>query len=131
MADLAKSGTPSLATLNPPPSQQKTLPAFTDMAAGDMVYIKSDGTFALTDGTALDAKSDWWGMINRACKAGQPVTAYWGVEFRYGASLTPGAPYYIDTVAGGLDTATTTGGTTRCAFATGTDTIFILPPRSR
>ncbi len=128
MADLAKSGTPSLCTLNPPPTCQLTLEAATDMVAGDMVYIASTGKFTLTDGTSANAAAPAWGMINRSCKAGQPVTAYHSVEFRYGSGLTPGARYYVDTVAGGLDTAATTGGTVPVAIATSATNIYVLAP---
>jgi hypothetical protein len=129
MADVAKSGTPSLATLTPPPGNQLTKLAFTDMVAGDMVYIKSDDTFALLDGTAANALAQWWGMINRTCKAGQPVTAYHGVEFRYGAGLTVGARYYASATAGALSDAATTGGDVPCAFATSATTVYVMVPR--
>jgi hypothetical protein len=129
MATVAKSSTPSLMTLTPPPSHQLTRPAFTDMAAGDMVYLKADGTFALTDGTANDAKAQWWGMINRPCKAGQPVTAYNGCEFAYGAGLTVGARYYVSATPGALSDVATTGGDVPSAFATSATSIFVMYPR--
>jgi hypothetical protein len=128
VADIAKAITPSLCTIDPPPPFQRTLEAATDMAAGDIVYIASTGKFTLTDGTALDAKANWWGMINRACKAGQFVTAYHGVEFRYGSGLTIAARYYLSATVGQLADAATTGGNVPTAFATGTDTIFVISP---
>jgi hypothetical protein len=128
MAALTRVGTPSTATLNPSPSQQHTLPASTDLSAGDMVYIKSDGTFAKADGTAADAKALPFGMAVRSAKSGQPVTARHGCQFRYGSGLTPGARYYVDTTAGGLNTAATTGGTVPVAFAVDAENIFVLAP---
>lgn len=127
MSDLAKSGTPSLATMSPDPAHQLTKNASTDMSAGDIVYLKSDDTFALTDGTALDAKSNWWGMINRSCKAGQPVTAFQGVEFRYATGLTTGTRYYLSTTPGALATAATTGGNVPTAFVTNSTNLYIIP----
>ena len=42
----------------------------------------------------------------------------------YGSGLTPGAMYYLSgTTAGGLDTATSTGGTAPIAFALDTTRI--------
>jgi hypothetical protein len=129
MANLVKSTAPppSLATLAPPNNCQLTKLAFTDVAAGDMVYLKSDETF---DGTALDAKAQWWGMVNRAAKAGSPVTATHSVEFSYAAAtLTPGARYYASTTPGALSDAATTGGDVPCAFATSASMIYIEAPR--
>jgi hypothetical protein len=129
MADIAKSGTPSLATLNPPPANQRTLPAAADIAAGDMVYINSSGQFALCNGTSANAAANWWGMAARAAKSGRPVTAVHGVEFRYGASLTIAARYYLSAAtAGALADTATTGGDVPTAFATGVDTIFVISP---
>ena len=129
-ADIAKatSPVPSLATLNPSPSNQLTKEAAADIAAGDMLYLTSAGKFDLTDGTANDAKAKWIGMAARAAKSGQPVTAYFGVEFHYGSGLTPSARYYVSATAGALYDTTTTGGTVPCAFATSATTVFVIPP---
>ncbi len=132
MANLTKSTSPvpSLAAFQPPPCHQLTLPAATDLAAGDMVYITSAGKFDKCDGTANDAKAQWWGMVGVSAKSGRPATAYHGVEFYYAASgLTPGARYYVSATAGALSDATTTGGDVPCAFATTATTIFVMSPR--
>ena len=95
MADVASTGTPSLATLTPPPGCQLTKEAAVDIAAGQMVYITAADKFDLTNGTANDALAVWWGMAIRTAKAGQPVTAVHSSEVRFAAALTPGARYYV------------------------------------
>jgi hypothetical protein len=130
MAAVAKSGRPSLATTNPPSNCQRTLEAAVDMAAGDAVYIDGNGKFALATGAAANAAAKVWGLLGRDCKAGQFVTAYHSVEFHYGAGLTPAAPYYLSgTVAGGLDTAASTGGTVPIARATNSTLIWVGAPQ--
>ncbi len=128
MADLTKAS-PSLATMAPDASHQLTLPAAADLAVGDMVYINSSGQFAKLNGTSANAAAQWFGMVNRACKSGEPVTAYNGVAFEYATGLTPGARYYASTNAGLLSDAATTGGDVPCAFAIGTTRIFVMTPR--
>lgn len=131
-ANLTKSTSPKpgLATLSPPPSNQLTLPAASDLAAGDMVYINSSGQFAKTNGTSNDALAQWFGMVATACKSGDPATAYHGVEFYYAASgLTPGARYYVSATAGALYDTATTGGDVPCAFATSATNVFVMNPR--
>jgi hypothetical protein len=132
MANLTKSTAPppSLATLTPPPGCQLTKNAFTDLVVGDMVYIKSDDTFALANGTANDALAQWWGMVKRSAKAGSPVTAFHSVEFEYAASgLTPGARYYVSGTAGALSDVATVGGDVPCAFATSATNVYVMAPR--
>lgn len=128
-ANITKSGTPSVASLMVPPTNQLTKIAKNDMAAGDMVYIKSDDTFDLCNGTSADALAQWWGMVARACKAGQPVTAFHSCLFHYGASLTVGARYYISATAGALYDTATTGGDVPCAFAVDAEKIYVMAPR--
>jgi hypothetical protein len=129
MADVASTGTPSLATLTPPPGTQLTKEAAVDMVAGQMVYITSADKFDLTNGTANDALAVWWGMVLRTAKAGQPVTAHHSVEVRFAAALTVGARYYVSTTVGALSDAATTGGTVPCAQATSVDKIYIRAPQ--
>lgn len=129
MADIAKSGTPSLATLAPPPSNQLTKITASDIAAGDMVYIKSDDTFALASGAAATAPALWFGIASRAAKSGTPLTAHNGVIYHYGASLTPGARYYLSADnAGQLVATATTGGTAPCALAVDATRIYVMTP---
>lgn len=129
MATLTKAGTPSLATtLHDPGPHQVKGRASTDLAAGDLVYLKSDGTLEKADGTAANAKALAVGMMPKAAKSGEKCVAYHGVEFNYATGLTVGARYYASATAGALDDATTTGGTVAVAFATTATTIFVLSP---
>ena len=127
-ANIAKSGTPSLATLTPPAANQIKALAAADLAAGDLVYLNSSGNLALADGTAADAKALAVGMVGKAAKSGQPATAFFGVQFRYGSGLTPGARYYASATPGAIYDVATTGGTVAVAFAVDTECIYVLPP---
>jgi hypothetical protein len=129
MAVVASTGTPSLATLTPPPGTQLTKEAAVDIAAGQMVYITSADKFDLTDGAANDAKAVWWGMAHRTAKAGSPVTAGHSCEFRFAAALTPGARYYASATVGALDDTATTGGTVPCAQATSATLVYVRAPQ--
>jgi hypothetical protein len=118
MADIAKSGTPSLCSVLPPQSQTVSgLLAGEAIAAGDLCYIKSDGKVWRTNGTALNAAADAIGMAAQAAGVNGPVTLYFDVNFYYGAGLTPGAKYYASTTAGALSDAATTGGLKVVAYA--------------
>lgn len=111
MANLAKSGTPSLSSLNPPASNFLTLIAGEAIAAGDACYVKSDGKIWLSDGSAADALAVVDGFAQAAAAANEPVTIGWGVRMKYAAGMTPGTPYYLSTDPGALSDAATTGGT--------------------
>jgi hypothetical protein len=104
MADVAKSGTPSLSSLEPQQGDSITgLVAGEAIAAFDACYIKSDGKAWLATAAAADAKIYVRGYAARAAAAGQPVTLYRECRVRYGAGLTPGANVYLSaTTAGGL-----------------------------
>ncbi len=126
MALLAKSGTPSLASLYPVGGQVITgLKAATGgILAGDICYIASDGTATKSDGTAATAPAVGFGIAAGDAAAGEAVTLYKNVVFHYGSGLTPGAPYYVAATAGRLDTAATTGGTVPVARAIDTTRIL-------
>ena len=119
MTLLAKSGTPSLSSVLPPQTHVigSGLKAGEAIAIGDLVYIKSDKKFWLSNGTSDNAAAMADGIALNAAAAGDPVDAYYGVEIRYGAGLTPGARYYVAATAGRLDTAPTTGGIAAVAMA--------------
>ena len=112
MADIAKSGTPSLATLTPPRNCQPYTGAIAGeaLAAGDIVYLKaSDGRWYKTVGSADAAAAEYRGVIATAASAGEACTPFIGVAMRYGSGLTPGALIYLSTdTAGGLADANAT-----------------------
>lgn len=118
MATLTKAGTPSLATYLPPASCQTAgLLAGEDLAAGDACYIKSDGKVWRSTGTAVAAAARCDGFAAMATKAGEAVTLFFDVVFRYATGLTPGERVYVSATAGALDDAATTGGTAPVGYA--------------
>lgn len=130
MADIAKSGTPSISTTVPCPAHHISgLVAGEAIAAGDMCYVKSDGKVWRSIGTAANAAAKTAGMALQAAAVGEGVSVYSGVNVRYGAALTPGAPYYIGAAAGALADAATTGGTAPVAFAIDAARIRVLESR--
>lgn len=130
MAELTKSGTPSLSTRGPCPAHRPTgLKAGEDIAAGDAVYVKTDGLVWRATGAAANAAALAIGLAAAAAKAGEAVTPLHGVYMNYGAALTPGARYYVSgTVAGGLADAASTGGTVPVAYAWDATQIYIFNP---
>jgi hypothetical protein len=112
MADIAKSGTPSLASVLPPQSQTTSgLLAGEAIAAGDLCYIKSDGKIWLSTGAAANAAAEVIGIAAQAASSGAPVTLFHDVTFHYGAGMTPGAKIYLSgATAGALADAASTGG---------------------
>jgi hypothetical protein len=119
MAEISKSGRPSLATLQPGYEHQiNGLVAGEALAEGDFVYIKNDGKVYKATGAAANAAARARGVVLQAAAAGDGVTVLNGVVVRYGAGLTPGAQYFLSgTVAGGLADAASTGGTAEIAYA--------------
>jgi len=127
MADIAKSGTPSLATYLPPATAQTAgLLAGEDLAAGDACYIKSDGKVWRSTGAAANPAAKVRGFAAMATKAGEAITLFFDVTFRYGSGLTPGADYYLSgATAGALADAASTGGTGPIAYALDTTRIAV------
>jgi hypothetical protein len=127
MADIAKSGTPSLATINPGVEHQpgKGKLAGEAIAAGDLCYIKSDDKIWRSNGTSANAAAKCVGIAAKAADSGQPITIFRGVSFNYGSGLTPGAQVYVSATAGALADAATTGGTAPVGFVEDATKIFI------
>lgn len=128
MAAVTKFGIPSLATTLPPPNNQLSgLVAGEAIAAGDACYIKSDGKIWLATGAAAAAAAKVKGFAATSAAVGQGVTLFWGVNFAYGTALTPGALYYLSgSVAGGLDTVASTGGTVPIAQAVDATRVYFM-----
>ncbi len=120
MAEIAKSGTPSLHTLGPDPGACKhpSLLAGEAIAAGDLCYVSSAGTVFRSNGAAATAPAKVRGIAPTKANIGEPVTLMYHVVFQYGAGLTPGAGYFLSgTVLGGIADAASTGGTGEIGFA--------------
>jgi hypothetical protein len=128
---VAKSGVPSLCTMLPGGNcfVGSNLKAGEAIAAGDACYIKSDGKVWLATGTANNAAAQVDGFAAAAAALNEAVTLLTEVEFHYGASLTPGARYYLSATGGALDTATTTGGLIAIAKAIDTTRIRVYANR--
>lgn len=129
MATVAKVGNPSICSVLPPATCRiNELLAGEAIAAGDLLYIKSDGKLWRANGTAATAPALAVGMAATAASAGEAVTPYHTCCFRYGTGLTPGVRYYASATAGAIDDAATTGGTVPVAIAVDDTRIFVLPP---
>jgi len=130
LATLVKSGTPSLASALPDASQKITgLLAGEAIAVGDVCYIAAAGTIFRSNGTAATAPAKCDGMAVVAAAIGEAVTLIHDVNVRYGATLTPGARYYVSATAGALDDVATIGGTSPVAFAIDATRIHIMLSR--
>lgn len=117
MADVAKAGTPSLASTLPDPTHHFTGIAGEAIAAGDLCYIASTGRILRSNGTAATAPAECDGIALQAAPIGGAVSIYHDVVVRYGTGFTPGQSFYVSATAGVLADAATTGGTYPIAFA--------------
>jgi hypothetical protein len=128
MAALTKSGTPSVTTLVYGPEHQiDGLVAGEDIAAGDACYIKAaDGKVYRSSGAAANEAASVDGFAAMTARAGKPITLVFGVVLAYGAGLPKGTRYYLSgTVAGGLDTVASVGGTKPVAQAVSATEILV------
>ena len=117
MADVAKSGTPSLSSLTTQVNSLSGLMAGEAIAAGDACYIKgSDGKIYKSDGSAADEAAEVHGYAPKAAGIGEPITLVWDCRFRYGAGMTPGTKLYVSVNAGLLADAPSTGGVAPVGF---------------
>lgn len=119
MAELAKKGTPTPSTVGPDAGERLgTFTADVAIAAGDACRLTSTGCTP-SSGAAANANARIHGWAGHAAAAGEKVTLWANINFAYGeaSDITPGDPLYLSaTVAGGLNTSATTGGTVPAAF---------------
>lgn len=127
MAVIAKSGTPSLSSVVPPQNAVigSGLRAGEAIAAGDLVYIAAAGTVMRSNGTAAGAAARCDGVAVKAAASGEAVDVYRNVEMRYGSGMTPGARVYVQTTAGAMGDAATTGGTAPVGFVVDATRVYI------
>ncbi len=119
MAEIAKTGIPSLASQTPPANNKVTgLLAGEDIAAGDACRIDPvAGRVFRSSGAAAGANAKVRGYAQIAAKSGEAVSLYFGITMRYGAGLAPGADVFLSgTVPGGLADAASIGGTAPIGF---------------
>jgi hypothetical protein len=130
MALVAASGTPSLSSVTPPQSSQIVgLLAGEAITAGAPCYIASTGKVMMSNGTAANAAAKVDGWAAAAAALNEAVTLYTDVNFRYGSGMTPGARLYVNTTAGTLSDAATTGGTAPVAFVIDATRIRVFQSR--
>lgn len=130
MAEIPKSGRPTLSNLLPPPPFRLSgLVAGEDLAAGDACYIKAaDGKVWRASGAAANAAAKVRGFAAEAAGAGQGVTLLRNVNIAYGTGLAPGTDLYLSgTVQGGLADAPSTGGLNPIAFVFDASRIHVGP----
>jgi hypothetical protein len=133
LADISKSGNPSLASLLPPANTKITgLFVGEDIAVGDACYIKSDGKVYRSTGAAANAAAEVDGFALVAGKVAQndAITLIHDVVLQYGSGLTPGQKLYVSgATAGALADAPSTGGTKEVARAIDTTRIYVQRSR--
>lgn len=135
MAAIAKSGTPSLASVLPPQPNQIRAIAGVAIAAGDACYITTplvngQPTALLSTGAAANAAAKVRGYAAEAAANGEAVTLLRDVTFRYGAGLTAGIDVFLSgAVAGGLDTVASVGGTAPIGFVVDATRIHLYNSR--
>ncbi len=72
------------------------------VTAGQLVYLDTaSGTFKLSDADATGAKQVTGIALNGAA-SGQPLTVQTGGDITIGATLTPGASYWLSGTPGGV-----------------------------
>jgi hypothetical protein len=127
MADIAKVGNPSVATIGLDPGTQKlpTLLTGEAIAAGDACYIKNDGLIWRSIGTAANAAAKVRGYAPYKANAGETLTLVKECVFQYGSALTPGTPYFLSATVGALADAASTGGTGEIGYAIDATRIYV------
>lgn len=125
MANLTRVAAPRFDSSNPSLRKLTGLVAGEAIAAGDLLYIKSDGKAWIATGAAATAPAQAIGMAALAASVNEAVTILGpGWRWQYSTGLTPGVRYFVGT-AGLLGDAATTGGTTAVAHAvSATDIVF-------
>ncbi len=105
MTDIAKVGTPSLSSINPPqPNIMTGLLAGEDgIEAGDACYIKpSDGKIWRSVAGGTDDEAQVVGFALFDADEDDHLEIAEDVTFEYGSGLTPGAQVFLSTNAGAI-----------------------------
>ncbi len=126
MAQIAKSGTPSLASLLPNGADVLAgLMAGEALTAFDACYIASTGLVMKSNGTAAGAAAKVHGYAAKTTAINDPVTLYKNVRVRYGTALTPGTSIFVSATAGTLSDTATIGGTAPIGFVIDATRVFL------
>lgn len=120
MAEIVKSGIPSISTVLPDSADRIAGDIFAgeNLGAGDACCINpADGLVYRSSGAVSGDAAQVHGFTAIPAKTGDATTLYMGVNFRYSANLTPGRRMYLSgTVLGGLADAPSAGGTAPIGF---------------
>lgn len=117
MANLAKTGRPSLCSKVPPAGHQFTgIYAGEAIEAGDACRINSSGKVVRSVGAAADTNANVFGFAATNYDAGDVVTLFFSERFNYSLNVVPGKSYFLSTSAGQLSDTATTGGTVPVAY---------------
>jgi hypothetical protein len=126
MADIAKSGTPSLASLLLPANAKHTgLYAGEAIAAMRRVLHQERRQGLALDGHGRERGRGRGRLRGLPAASGEAVTLIFNCTVQYGSGLTPGAGYFLSATGGRLADAASTGGTTVVARAVDTTRIFV------
>jgi hypothetical protein len=107
MADVSKSGTPSMCTPSLDANRLPPLQVGEDIAAGDACYIKSDGKIWRSDkdgSLGAAAEVDGWAPQAALVAQRQFLSLHYNVNFAYGSGLTPGSFCYLGDSGALVDT---------------------------
>ena len=103
-----------------------------DIAAGDLVYVKSDGKVWRANGTAANAAARVRGVAAENALAAQKdaVTILHNCEIAWANTLTAGIDLYLSAaVPGGFTDTATTGGVNAVAYVKDANHIYVMAAR--
>lgn len=134
MAAVAKNFSPSYSSVLIPANDKITgLYCGENLRAGDACYVKAaDGLIYRSSGAATGAAAHISGYAATDAYVAQndAITLIREATWGYGSGLTPGPVYLSGSVAGGLDTAPSTGGTVPCGEIIDSARIILWPTRT-
>jgi hypothetical protein len=100
-----------------------------DIAGLDACYLNTDGKVYRATGAAANQAAQVMGFAAIKAKLGQSITLLHSCMLPYPNSLQSGTRLFLSgTVAGGLDSAASTGGTKPIAVVFDANRIWVLPP---
>ena len=116
MADITRTGTPSLASRTPPQTAVINTMAGEALLAGDICYLGTAGTAFKSNGTAANAAAKVRGICFHDAALGEAVSLYHDVAVRYGAGMVIGTNIFASGAAGNISDIATIGGTGAIGF---------------
>lgn len=105
MSDITKASNISVDTLSAMSAKRFTGTSGSILAAGDAVYLDSDGYLYPTNQTAVSGSlcTKFAGLVAKAYASGDAVTVFGsGTIMNYGSAMTPGDYLFVSSNAGKL-----------------------------